>query len=272
MMIDGGTGASAGENIAHSGQARCHLSSALRWQQSKCFHDACFDLRSRSHGPSITVCHYLGEFLKRSICCRQCDGTLRNPGPKDSNSRQHALLQQWELHLQQRPGVDQHFLPLRPSPGQAHRCERPHPTLRLQNWPLPSAELEGGTSPIAGGAAGTFFYDHTTLYAYGGIIGGNANGTQNGLWTYNTLNGSWGLTIVEGGLLSFGDDTEGAFANDPDHGLSFYTGGWEMAYNNTNNGLVKFDSSNPEQPSWNFETAQPGSRMWTEGATWMTEA
>ena len=148
----------------------------------------------------------------------------------------------------------------------------PIPLSAFKTSPLPSAELEGGTSPIAGGAAGTFFYDHTTLYAYGGIIGGNANGTQNGLWTYNTLNGSWGLTIVEGGLLSFGDDTEGAFANDPDHGLSFYTGGWEMAYNNTNNGLVKFDSSNPEQPSWNFETAQPGSSMWTEGATWMTEA
>ena len=86
-------------------------------------------------------------------------------------------------------------------------------------------------SPIAGGAAGTFFYDHTTLYAYGGIIGGDANGTQNGLWTYDTLKQEWGLTVVEGGALSFGNDTEGCFATDIARGVSFYTGGWEMAYN-----------------------------------------
>ena len=135
----------------------------------------------------------------------------------------------------------------------------PIPLSLLEISPLPSEELAGGVQPIAGGYAGTFFYDHTTLYAYGGIIGGNANGTQNGLWTYNTTNGTWGLTIVEGGALSFGDDTEGCFANDPSQGLSFYTGGWEMAFNDTNNGIVKFDSSDPAQPQWNFETAGLGS-------------
>ena len=112
--------------------------------------------------------------------------------------------------------------------------------------------------PISGGAGGTYLFDHTALYAYGGIIGGDANGTENGLWTYNTTKGTWGLTIVEGGGLSYGEATEGVWAIDPSQSLSFYTGGWTIAYNNTNNGLVKFDSSDPAKPQWNFVTALSG--------------
>jgi hypothetical protein len=85
-----------------------------------------------------------------------------------------------------------------------------------------------------------------------------ANGTQNGLWTFNITKEEWGLTIVEGGDLSFGDDTEGVWADDPARSLSFYTGGWKMAYDNQKNGLVIFDSSEPDAPKWNFVTAQPG--------------
>ena len=134
----------------------------------------------------------------------------------------------------------------------------PVPLSEFDISPLPSVELAGGVSPIAGGFAGTFLYDHTILYAYGGIIGGNANGTQNGLWTYNTTNSTWGLSIVEGGTLSYGNDTEGLFANNPGQSLSFYTGGWDMAYNNTNNGIVKFDFSDPPHPQWYFLQAQSG--------------
>ncbi|KAK3680766.1 hypothetical protein LTR37_021074 [Vermiconidia calcicola] len=134
----------------------------------------------------------------------------------------------------------------------------PIPLSELEISPLPSQELAGGVGPISGGAGGTYLFDHTALYAYGGIIGGDANGTENGLWTYNTTKGTWGLTIVEGGGLSYGEATEGVWASDPSQSLSFYTGGWTIAYNNTNNGLVKFDSSDPAEPQWNFATALSG--------------
>ena len=123
---------------------------------------------------------------------------------------------------------------------------------------MPSEELSGGYTPIVGGAAGTFFWNHDALYAYGGIVGGDANGTTNGLWFFDITKEEWGLTIVEGGDLSYGADTEGVWANDPARSLSFYTGGWKMAFNNTNNGLVKFDSSTPDAPQWDFVTAQSG--------------
>ena len=95
---------------------------------------------------------------------------------------------------------------------------------------MPSEELSGGYAPIAGGAARTFFWNHDALYAYGGIVGGNANGTKNGLWFFDITKEEWALTIVEGGDLSYGADTEGIWANDPARSLPFYTGGWKMAF------------------------------------------
>ncbi|KAJ3568922.1 hypothetical protein NPX13_g6259 [Xylaria arbuscula] len=121
---------------------------------------------------------------------------------------------------------------------------------------LPSDSLIGGQSPdMPGGNSGTFFYDHTTLYPYAGLVGPDANGINNALWAFNTSSDSWNLTAVEGGQISFGDNCEGVYASDPRTGTSFYTGGWKLAYNGTNNGTVKFRSSNSNIPVWSFETA-----------------
>ncbi|KAI0543483.1 hypothetical protein F4679DRAFT_568609, partial [Xylaria curta] len=123
---------------------------------------------------------------------------------------------------------------------------------------LPSDSLTGGTSPEAGGAAGTFFYDHTTLYPYAGLVGPEADGIDNALWAFNSTDDSWKLVQVEGGKISFGNNSEGVHASDARTGTSFYTGGWKMAYNGTNNGTVKFQSFNSDAPQWTFSTATSG--------------
>ncbi|KAF2964934.1 hypothetical protein GQX73_g8626 [Xylaria multiplex] len=119
---------------------------------------------------------------------------------------------------------------------------------------IPSDSLAAGST--GGGSAGTFFYDHTTLYPYGGLVGPEADGVSNALWAFNTTTDSWSLVHVEaeGGKISFGNDTEGVHASDPRTGTSFYTGGWTIAYNGTNNGTVKFQSFNSDSPQWAFET------------------
>ncbi|KAI3326156.1 hypothetical protein HD806DRAFT_438484 [Xylariaceae sp. AK1471] len=134
----------------------------------------------------------------------------------------------------------------------------PIDTTLLSSTDLPSDSLTGGTSPESGGAAGTFFYDHTTLYPYAGLVGPEADGINNALWAFNSSDDSWKLVQVEGGKISFGNNSEGVHASDPRTGTSFYTGGWTMAYNGTYNGTVKFQSSNTDSPQWNFETAVTG--------------
>lgn len=125
---------------------------------------------------------------------------------------------------------------------------------------LPSDALTGGTSPMSGGAAGTFFYDYTMLYAYAGMVGPEANGVDNQLWAFNTTTDEWTLVPVAGGRIAFGNNSEGVHATDARTGTSFYTGGWEMAFNGSNNGTVKFESDNggTGDPQWSFMTAQQG--------------
>ncbi|KAI0431689.1 hypothetical protein F5Y09DRAFT_303967 [Xylaria sp. FL1042] len=123
---------------------------------------------------------------------------------------------------------------------------------------LPSESLSGGKNPDPGGSAGTFFYDHTMLYPYAGLVGPEANGINNALYAFNSSSDEWALVPVEGGKISFGDNSEGVSASDPRTGTSFYTGGWIIAYNGTLNGTVKFRSSNSDIPNWSFETAVGG--------------
>ncbi|KAI1302015.1 hypothetical protein F5Y03DRAFT_362500 [Xylaria venustula] len=128
----------------------------------------------------------------------------------------------------------------------------------LGSTDLPNDSLSGGKSPDSGGFAGTFFYDHTMLYPYAGLVGPEANGINNALYAFNSSNDEWSLVPVEGGKISFGDNSEGVSASDPRTGSSFYTGGWELAYNGTYNGTVKFRSNNGNIPNWSFETAVVG--------------
>lgn len=123
---------------------------------------------------------------------------------------------------------------------------------------LPSEALTGGKDPVSGGFGGAFFYDHTSFYAYAGMVGPEADGVDNALWSYNTTDDAWKLVQVQGGKISFGNNSEGAHASDPQTGASFYTGGWEMAYNGTHNGTVKFQSFNSDTPQWSFLTATSG--------------
>ncbi|KAI8944594.1 hypothetical protein F4801DRAFT_585271 [Xylaria longipes] len=123
---------------------------------------------------------------------------------------------------------------------------------------LPSESLHGGKNPDPGGFSGTFFYDHTTLYPYAGLVGPEADGINNQLWAFNSSNNMWNLVPVEGGKISFGSNSEGVYASDPQTGRSFYTGGWTLAYNSTGNGTVKFRSSTDENPNWDFQTFYTG--------------
>ncbi|KAI1389346.1 uncharacterized protein F4822DRAFT_398018 [Hypoxylon trugodes] len=123
---------------------------------------------------------------------------------------------------------------------------------------LPSDALTGGKSPVSGGSAGTFFYDRTSLYAYAGMVGPEADGVNNALWSFNTTDDTWKLVQIQGGKISFGNNSEGVHASDTSSGMSFYTGGWTMAYNGTHNGTVKFQSFNSDTPQWSFETATAG--------------
>ncbi|KAI1207530.1 uncharacterized protein F4807DRAFT_434969 [Annulohypoxylon truncatum] len=120
--------------------------------------------------------------------------------------------------------------------------------------PLPSNSLANNR----GGSAGTFFYDRTSLYPYAGMVGSDADGIDNSLWSFNTTDDTWSLVQVQGGKISFGNNSEGVHASDPSTGTSFYTGGWTMAFNGTNNGTVKFQSFNSNSPQWTFETATTG--------------
>ncbi|KAI0390156.1 hypothetical protein F5Y17DRAFT_462060 [Xylariaceae sp. FL0594] len=120
----------------------------------------------------------------------------------------------------------------------------------LGSKPLPSDSLTG--------AAGTFFYDHTTLYPYAGLVGPQADGINNALWAFNTSSEKWKLVQVEGGRISFGNNSEGVHASDPRTGRSFYTGGWELAYNGTHNGTIRFQSFNSDAPQWSFDTGVTG--------------
>ncbi|TGJ83454.1 hypothetical protein E0Z10_g5283 [Xylaria hypoxylon] len=124
---------------------------------------------------------------------------------------------------------------------------------------LPDESLNGGKNPDPGGFAGTFFYDHTTIYPYAGLVGPEADGVNNNeLYAFNSSDNSWKQVQVEGGKISFGENSEGVYASDPRTGTSFYTGGWVTAYNGTYNGTVKFRSSNSGTPYWSFETAVAG--------------
>ncbi|KAI1458635.1 hypothetical protein F4805DRAFT_424118 [Annulohypoxylon moriforme] len=125
---------------------------------------------------------------------------------------------------------------------------------RLGSTYLPSNSLVNSR----GGSAGTFFYDRTTLYPYAGLVGSDADGINNALLSFNTTDDTWSLTQVQGGKVSFGNNSEGVHASDPSTGTSFYTGGWTMAFNGTNNGTVKFQSFNSASPRWTFETATTG--------------
>ncbi|KAJ8117712.1 hypothetical protein ONZ43_g4144 [Nemania bipapillata] len=128
----------------------------------------------------------------------------------------------------------------------------------LGSTDLPDQSLFGGIYPDVGGSAGTFFYDHTTLYPYAGLVGPDAGGSDSSLWAFNSANNTWTSVQVEGGQISFGNNSEGVYASDPRTGTSFYTGGYTVAFNGTYNGTVKFRSPNPGPLGWEFRTAVVG--------------
>ncbi|GAW25850.1 putative kelch repeat protein [Rosellinia necatrix] len=122
---------------------------------------------------------------------------------------------------------------------------------------VPSASLSGGRFPDEGGAAGAFFYDHTTLYAYGALAGPEAGATTDKLWAFDTAADNWTLAEVWGGGMHHGDNVEGVHASDPASGASFYTGGSGIAYNGAANGTLVFSTKNSgaQPPEWDFKPA-----------------
>ncbi|KAI0454373.1 hypothetical protein F5B21DRAFT_243559 [Xylaria acuta] len=137
----------------------------------------------------------------------------------------------------------------------------PLDTALLDSTLLPDASLRGGKSPDPGsfgGFSGTFFYDHTTLYPYAGLVGPEADRLNSQLWAFNSSNNMWRRTEAAGGRIPFWGNSEGVYASDPRTGKSFYTGGTILAYNGTNNATVKFDSSADNNPQWDIQTFYPG--------------
>ncbi|KAI0893125.1 hypothetical protein F4806DRAFT_210603 [Annulohypoxylon nitens] len=123
---------------------------------------------------------------------------------------------------------------------------------------LGSIDLPSSSLSNSGDSTGTFFYDHTSLYPYAGLIGSDSDDINNSLWSFNTTNDVWRLVQVQGGKISFSNNSDGVYASDPSTGTSFYTGGWDMAFNGTNNGTVEFQSFNADSPQWVFETTTTG--------------
>lgn len=123
---------------------------------------------------------------------------------------------------------------------------------------LGSIDLPSSSLSNSGDSTGTFFYDHTSLYPYAGLIGSDSDDINNSLWSFNTTNDVWRSVQVQGGKISFSNNSDGVYASDPSTGTSFYTGGWDMAFNGTNNGTVEFQSFNADSPQWVFETTTTG--------------
>ncbi|KAJ8129299.1 hypothetical protein O1611_g4330 [Lasiodiplodia mahajangana] len=130
---------------------------------------------------------------------------------------------------------------------------------RLGSADLPDPSLVGGIYPDWGGSAGTFFYDHTTLYPYAGLVGLIPGVNDNIVWEFNTGSNNWTWVKLDGNSpIPFASSSEGVYANDPQTGTSFYTGGNQVGYNGTNNGTVKFRSPNPGPLGFEFQTATAG--------------
>ncbi|KAF2137356.1 uncharacterized protein K452DRAFT_235964 [Aplosporella prunicola CBS 121167] len=128
----------------------------------------------------------------------------------------------------------------------------------FQTSVLPGTTLTGGEPPKTGGSTGTYFYDHEMLYPYAAMIGPEADDIYNEIWGFNTSTDEWSLIEVEGGRISYASNSDGVFAVDVKNGVSFYTGGWLMASENSTNGTIKFQSENSLNPQWSFMTAQEG--------------
>ena len=99
------------------------------------------------------------------------------------------------------------------------------------------------------------------LYAYDRGTESDVSVSKNKLWSYNTTNGSWSSTPITESFLNADISVQGVYASDPASGLSFYTGGKTIGFNNTDNGLVKLDSSQSGMPQWSFEMQQLGTQF-----------
>lgn len=118
---------------------------------------------------------------------------------------------------------------------------------------LPTDSLSGETDDV-GGYSGAFFYDHTMLYPYAGMVGPEKDIPTDTIMAFNSSSNSWDAVQIRGGAM-IGNNSEGVFASDPRTGASFYTGGWGLAYNGMSNGTVEFQSRNSDSPEWDIKTA-----------------
>ena len=125
----------------------------------------------------------------------------------------------------------------------------------LHSSSLPTSLIRG---PSSGGFSGDFLYDKTLLYAYGGVLPPESDDKSDLLWSFNTTSNAWNEIQVQGGKIPFTGATDGVHASDPDTGTAFYTGGWNIAFNGSHNGTVKFQSFNSASPQWYFMTALDG--------------
>ena len=124
------------------------------------------------------------------------------------------------------------------------KIDRFIPTSLLNTAASPSDTLVGRLRE-----RGTFFYDHSTLYAFAGMNSHDI--TSNSLWAFNTTTNQWNFTVVEGGDYEFTNNSEGEYTSIPATGQSFYTGGWGIGIQGILSGLVAFESG--ANPSWHFD-------------------
>lgn len=103
---------------------------------------------------------------------------------------------------------------------------------------------------------GTFFYDHSMLYAYAGITNVTTDSVSNALWGFNTTN-EWNLTVIQGGSIQFNNKSKGEHASDIDSGKIFYMGAFGIGVSGTYNDIVEFDAYNDPRPLWSFHTKGP---------------
>ncbi|KAJ5144651.1 hypothetical protein N7448_002043 [Penicillium atrosanguineum] len=107
-----------------------------------------------------------------------------------------------------------------------------------------------------GNGDGVIWTMNDTMYFFGGGFGDSdfANGVDT-ISSYNASTGRWKNVQVNGGNFNFGNRSDTQSASIPEAGLGFVYGGREPYMH----GMIRFDASDPNNPSWTNETLNNGS-------------
>ncbi|KAL8855471.1 MAG: hypothetical protein Q9178_007882 [Gyalolechia marmorata] len=105
--------------------------------------------------------------------------------------------------------------------------------------------------------SGALFPSNESFFIYGSGSGGEDpdERTKHTLARYNSAKQQWSSVDLDGDDFNGDARLRGAAASDPIGGTSFFTGG-----ENNVRGMLRFDASNPERPTWTNSTQGTGTK------------